>query len=67
MTVDALLIVAAKRGLRVNNLFQLQHGWRCNLLQPPVLHDFAEGATAAEALQRALDKFEDVGSVDDLL
>lgn len=58
MSVDALLLQAALRGLRIMNLFQLDDGrWQCNLR--PLngggpSQRFAVADTAAEALAKAL-------------
>lgn len=57
MNLEALLAEVNARGLRVNNLFQRRDWtWQANVTDGAKFHEFGLGATAAEALGRALDK-----------
>jgi hypothetical protein len=54
-TVDDLIVEVAKRGLRLNNLFQLHDGrWQANITDGERFWEFGRGDTAIEALQAAL-------------
>lgn len=58
MTVEELIEQAHRRGLRLNNLFQLRTGaWRANFrndtTQTPYV--YGEGPTMVKALEQALD------------
>jgi len=56
-TIDQTLADVAAHGWVVNNLFQTQDGkWQCNLRRDGakvIQHEYATGATAAEALAGA--------------
>jgi hypothetical protein len=55
MTVDDLILEITRRGLRLNNLFQLHDGrWQANLTDGVQFWQFGRGSTAVEALQAAL-------------
>ena len=58
MSIEQALEVAASRGLLINNLFQLADGtWQCNTRlagNDPITQRFARGATALEALEKAI-------------
>lgn len=55
MSVDALLEVVRQRGLRLNNLFQLEDGrWQANVTDGLKYWEFGRGDSAEEALRAAL-------------
>jgi hypothetical protein len=55
MTVDELIAEVNKRGLRLNNLFQLHdQRWQANITDGEMFWKFGRGDTAIEALQAAL-------------
>jgi hypothetical protein len=55
MSVDELIAEVNKRGLRLNNLFQLHdQRWQANITDGEMFWKFGRGDTAIEALQAAL-------------
>lgn len=56
-TIDGVLAAVSRRGLRVNNLFQLESGpWRANLTDGKTWFEFGTSETAVGALEEALGK-----------
>jgi hypothetical protein len=55
LSVDELLLEVTRRGLRLNNLFQLPDGrWQANVTDGEKYWEFGRAATAIMALQAAL-------------
>lgn len=55
LSVDELLIEVSRRGLRLNNLFQLHDGrWQANVTDGEKYWEFGRANTAIMALQAAL-------------
>lgn len=55
MTIEDLLAEVTKRGLRLNNLFQLEGGsWQANVTDGERYWEFGKGETAIAALLAAL-------------
>lgn len=59
--LEELIEAAHTRGLRINNLFQLENGWRANVNDGKQFYEFGDGETAAAALQAALEKAKRAG------
>ena len=55
-TLEVLIEAAHAYGLRINNLYQYEDGWRANVNDGKQYYEFGEGKTATEALQAALAK-----------
>lgn len=57
-----LLTEISDKGWRINNLFQLDHGWRCNLRRQEIkgdwYTDFGDGLTPEQAVSMAIDKLD---------
>lgn len=47
---------AMARGARINNLYQVPAGWRCNVVGPTGASEFAQAAVGSEAVLAALAK-----------
>ncbi len=60
-TLEALIEAAHARGLRINNLYQFENGWRANVNDGKQFYEFGDGKTAAAALQAALEKAKRAG------
>jgi hypothetical protein len=60
-TLEELIEAAHARGLRINNLYQFENGWRANVNDRKQFYEFGEGETAAEALRAALEKAKRAG------
>ena len=57
MTVDELIVEVSRRGLRINNLFQLDDGrWQANITDGVRYWEFGKGETPTAALITALNK-----------
>ena len=59
--LEALIEATHARGLRINNLYQFEDGWRANVADGKQFYEFGDGKTAAEALQAALAKAKRAG------
>lgn len=65
MTIESVFSEITRRGLRVNNLFQLESGpWRANLTDGKVWFDFGTDETPCGALRDALSKAAAVVEID---
>jgi hypothetical protein len=60
-SLEDLIEVAHARGLRINNLYQFEDGWRANVNYGKEFYEFGKGKTAAEALRAALEKAKRAG------
>lgn len=60
--IEALFAVIQKNGWLVNNLFQLEQGWRANIRKATPagerFFEFGNGDTAVSALEDAMQKAE---------
>jgi hypothetical protein len=54
--LETLIEQIGLQGLRINNLFQIETGWRANLTDGHVLYAFGEGPNAIDALRGAVDR-----------
>lgn len=69
MTMEDMIATANKAGFRVNNLFQVPHGWQANVTNGTTCYEFGRGKTAVEALTAAMAaaKIEASPEIEDIL
>jgi hypothetical protein len=55
ITLEALIEIAHECGLHINNLNEVEDGWRTNVNDGSEFYEFGKGKTASETLQAAPD------------
>ena len=64
--IGKLIKALNDRGLRVNNLFQIDEGWRCNVTDGEKYYDFVNAVSIDKALALALERAPVPDDTDDL-